>query len=256
MTGSYNPDLNSLESVANQITSYTKAFELSPDESQTRTLCFVRALAYLRLSNYKAALDDLEHPLITSQPDGTSLFHRARALYGLGRYRECADIFKAITQDFPVGVSVNEGLAAAVRHVAEQERGQYRFREMQAAAYMICPPLLDHATYVGPLCIRETGSRGRGVFTTTAVKAGDLLLCEKALGYASIDIRAAQGEMPLLMNPVTDEVTMGTQVDLMTQVIQKVHSNPELLSELTNLYHGSYAPVNVDKVDGAPVVDR
>lgn len=207
------------------------------------------------MNNFKAALDDLDHPIVTFQLDGTSLFHKTRALYGLGRYRECCDVFKTIIQEFSVSKPVNEGLAVAIRRVAEQERGQYKFSEMQTAALRDVPPLLDHATYTNPVCIRETPSKGRGLFTTKAVKAGDLLVCEKALGYAFVDPRVEEGEVSLLINTETDAVTLGKQVELLTQLVRKVHRNLELLPVLTDLYHGSYEPVGVDKVDGAPVVD-
>lgn len=222
---------------------------------QLRSLCFVRALAYLRMNNFKAAWEDLEHPLVTFQPDGTSLFYKARALYGLEKYRDCCDIYKKIIQRFPAMVPVNDKLSEVIRRVAELERGQYKFLEMQINTLRIRPPLLEHATYTSSLCIRTTESRGRGLFTTSAVKAGDLLLCEKAFAFAWVDTQARQGEVSLLINSATDVVTLGKQVELLNKVIHKVQSDVELLPAITKLYHGSYESTGVEMVDGAPVVD-
>jgi hypothetical protein len=49
---------------------------------------------------------------------------------------------------------------------------------MHTQAHKLRPPCLNHATYVGPVSIKAAGSRGRGLFTTKEVKAGDLLLVE------------------------------------------------------------------------------
>jgi len=50
-------------------------------------------------------------------------------------------------------------------------------------------------------------------------------------------------------------MTMGTQNELITAVVQKLWRNPSLLSEFVTLYHGSYEPACVTEVDGKPVID-
>lgn len=48
---------------------------------------------------------------------------------------------------------------------------------------------------------------------------------------------------------------IGTQVDLIKTVVQKVYHNPSLLSTLTDLYHGDYKGLDTTAVDGMPAVD-
>ena len=48
---------------------------------------------------------------------------------------------------------------------------------------------------------------------------------------------------------------MGTQADLIALIAQKLYKSPSLVSIFTDLYHGSYNPVDVAEVDGTPVVD-
>lgn len=126
---------------------------------------------------------------------------------------------------------------------------------MQLEAQRVRPPRLDYATYSGPVSIRSAGSRGRGLFTTAAVKAGDLLLCEKAFAYGYFDEKHHGGEMSLLINPVTNVMTVGKQTELIGLMVQKMHANPSLLPVIADLYHGSYDAVDTTLVDGAPVVD-
>lgn len=97
--------------------------------------------------------------------------------------------------------------------------------------------------------MRESEGRGRGLFTTRAVQAGDLLLCEKAFGYAYAD--PSDQAKSLLISTETNSVTMGAQAELLRLVAQKL-----FLSLIINdLHHGSYNSVGVTDIDGEPVVD-
>jgi len=59
----------------------------------------------------------------------------------------------------------------------------------------------------------------------------------------------------LLLNVYTNRVTIGTQSDLITRIVQKLWRNPSLLPEFMALHHGSYKPVDVIEVDGKPIID-
>lgn len=101
--------------------------------------------------------------------------------------------------------------------------------------------------------MKESGSRGRGLFTTEAVKAGDLLLCEKAFAHAFSE--DGKNDVTLLVNVETDSMTMGAQAELLRLIVQKLYRNPSLASIINDLHHGSYKPVGVSEIDGGPVVD-
>ena len=159
--------------------------------------------------------------------------------------------------EYPNLVEAKRELTRAINRLAEQESGRYRFKQLYMEANKLRPPHLDHCTYVGPLSIRPSGPRGRGLFTTGAVKAGDLLLCEKAFAHAFVDTAKAEHnlDVTLLINAETDSVTMGTQGDLLRMIVQKLYRNPSLAAAITDLHHGVYKPVDVSEVDGTPVVD-
>jgi len=140
----------------------------------------------------------------------------------------------------------------------EQKNGTYDFKAIYEEASKLRPPHLDHATFIGPVTIKASKGRGRGLFTTKPVKAGDLILCEKAFAHCYANTKensANSSKISLLLNMHTNRVSMGTQSDLITTIVQKLWRNPSLLPELTELHHGSYKPVDVTEVDGKPIID-
>jgi hypothetical protein len=193
----------------------------------------------------------------TPKPAEKGLFRKAQALYNLQRYRECCQVLKVLRVEYPNLVAAKGELTRAINRLVEQESGRYQFKQLYMETNKLRPPHLDHCTYVGPLSVRASGSRGRGLFTTEAVKAGDLLLCEKAFAHAFVDTGKAEHnqDVTLLINAETDSATMGVQADLITMIVQKLYRNPSLAAVITDLHHGVYKPVGVSEVDGTPVVD-
>jgi hypothetical protein len=92
------------------------------------------------------------------------------------------------------------------------------------------------------------------------VKAGDLLLCEKAFVHAyaveeSDAEKLGDSKISILINAETDRVIMGTQADLLKTIVQKMYHNPSVASDFMALHHGDYKGVNNSVVDQMPVVD-
>ncbi|OAP63652.1 hypothetical protein AYL99_02879 [Fonsecaea erecta] len=223
---------------------YTKALDCSSTAEETDAPKINRARAFLRTNRFEAALRDPESLSSLQKAAEESLFYKAQALYSLQRFRECSKVLETICLEglgYPENLIAKDQCARTIHRLAEQESAGYSFEELRTEAAKLQPPLLDRATYVGPVYIRPSASRGRGLFTTKAVKASDLLL------YA--------GDLKMLLNLETDTVNVGAQSELIKQIVQKLYRNPSLAPVFTNLHHGSYKLVNVSEVDGAPVVD-
>ncbi|KPM41951.1 hypothetical protein AK830_g4617 [Neonectria ditissima] len=233
--------------------SYTQGIDCSPTEDETHSLRLNRSLAYLKTKQFDAALSDLEHVPATAEK---ALYRKAQALYDLRRYPESCEVLKALCLKYPENSAARTQLTRAVNRRMEQDRGRFQFRQLYKEAAELRPPHLDHSTYVGPVSVRPSGSRGRGLFTTKAVKAGDLLLCEKAFAHAFVDTQNAQDNhgLTVLINTGTDRITMGAQAELINMVVQKLYRNPSLSSIVTDLHHGAYKPVT-SEVNGLPLVD-
>ena len=172
------------------------------------------------------------------------------------RFRECHETLTRLLDNYPGNAEARNELLRTERRLREQERGDYDFQNMYKSAEAT-PPHADNATFMGPVTIKASEGRGRGLFTARDVVAGELLLCEKAFSYlyASKTEDTVSSSTRLLLNPHTKQGTMGTQADLITSTLQKMLRNPSLMPSFTALHHGDYKPVKETEVDGLPVVD-
>ncbi|KAL2066321.1 hypothetical protein VTL71DRAFT_2392 [Oculimacula yallundae] len=197
-----------------------------------------RAPSYPKTQRFDSALSDFKYPPTEKQTVRSvqeSLLE-AGYLYSLDRFRECSEVLKIICKEYPENKQAKTELTRTIFRLLEQQRGGYNFKTLYAEVATLRPPQLDHATYIGPVDIRESPGKDRGLFTTYHVKAGDLLICEKAFSYSYSD------------------VSIGTKAGLRIDTIQKLNDNPHLIPQFNSMYHGSYQPIL--ERNGKPVVDE
>ena len=215
-----------------------------------------RALAYLKTQQFDAALSDTGFPDFGPNPSEKALFRAAEALYFLKHFRKCCEILQLLCTSFPNNKQASVVLDRARKRCSETNTGDYNFKQLQAEAKNLRPPQLDHATYTGSVEIRTTKDKGRGLFVTKAVRAGDLILCEKAFSHVyAPESDDGNSKITLLMNTETNTGFMGGQADLIRIIVQKLHRNPSVASTFTVLHHGSYKTASTCVVDGEPIVD-
>ena len=185
------------------------------------------------------------------------MFRAAEALYSLQRFDECRSILEALLSKFPNNKQAKDTYDRVRSRQVEVSSGVYDFGLLQQEAQKLRKsPQLDHATYIGPIEVKASRGKGRGVFTTRAVKAGDMLLCEKAFGHVYVpDNDTDSSKLSLLINPETGRGFMGGQADLLKLLVQKCYRNPSLAEALTALHHGDYQPASTLTVDGMAVID-
>ena len=218
-----------------------------------------RALAYLKSEKFDAALADTTCLTSSSDAPEKALYRESQALYKLGRFSECKDTLSLLCKMYPNNVDATKELTRVGLRLAEQKNGTYDFKAIYEEVSKLRPPHLDHATFTGPATIKASKNCGRGLFTTKPVKAGDLILCEKAFAHCYANTKeensADSSKICLLLNVDTNRMSIGTQSDLITTIVQKLWRNASLLAEFMALHHGSYKPVDVTEVDDKPVVD-
>ena len=214
-----------------------------------------RALSFLKSHRFDAALRDVDDVLQISELSEKGLFRKAQALYQLRRFKKSCETHAIFAKKYPDNTMAAHEYARASARLVEQESGRYEFRKMTFEAKKRQPPRLDRGTYIGPVTVKQTESHGRGLFTTEAVKAGDLLCCEKAFAHAFHDEDASK-DLRLLLNVDMDKATIGTQGELIELIAQKLYKNPSLLPGFVDLHHGTYNSGNVLEVDDIPIVDR
>ncbi|CAG8423235.1 unnamed protein product [Penicillium salamii] len=212
-----------------------------------------RALAFLEIDRFDAALSDANNALKPPMLSGKALFGKAQALNQLRRFKESCETHAILAEMYPKDSLAALEYARTRVRLAEQESGEFDFKKMAEEAKNHSPLILDHSTYIDPVVVKKTLSHGRGLFTTKAVRAGDLLLCEKAFALAVHD--EPKGNLWLFLSGDTDTATVGTQVMLIELIARRLLNNPSLLPGFLDLYHGSHESIDVLEVDGLPVID-
>ena len=219
-----------------------------------------RSLAHLRLGCFDKSITDAGRLTQDVQKSEKGYYRAARSFYELRRFGECHETLKDLLSQYPDCEAAKKELFRSERRLQEQEDGDYDFRIMYEAARET-PPCLDQATHVGPVKIQASEGCGRGLFTTRAVAAGELLLCEKAFTHcfaaqeANEDSSKVKSRTTMLMHTHSNRAVMGAQADLITATVQKLYRNPSLLPAFVSLHHGDYIPVKEAEVDELPIID-
>lgn len=235
--------------------SYSKALlGCDPTKEQTLAIRLNRALAFLKIQQFDAALRDIAMGPSDLKSSEKGLFRKAQALYNLQKFGEACDVYSELRKEYPANTAAKNEFIRAITRLAEQECGQYQFKRLQSEAKTSRPPRLDHATYIGPVSVEPSETRGRGLFTKKAVKAGDLLFCEKAFAYVFLDGEDARQAHAISVNLGASMMAI-IQSELIQLVVQKLYKNPSLTSTFTDLFHASFKSVDVREVDGSPIVD-
>ncbi|CZS75136.1 unnamed protein product [Fusarium graminearum] len=200
------------------------------------------------------ALLDAEKATNPAMPSEKSLFRKARALYELGDYQQSLEMLEKLTQSYPENKAASSEKDRLNERLNEQRTGEYKFKQMYKQAEKT-PPLIDCVTFSAPVEIRESPGRGKALFTTKAVSAGELLLCKKAFSYSFAGDEQSTKQTKILMNLATKRVVVGGQARLLTLIMQKLYHNSSLSAEFGDLHHADYQKAMVLETDGTPVVD-
>ncbi|KAL7622158.1 hypothetical protein AAE478_007660 [Parahypoxylon ruwenzoriense] len=236
---------------------YTNAIRTAKTPEEEQLAHLNRSLCNLRLDRPQKALDDARKGNIRKNLlSEKALFREAKALYSLGKFSPCLEKLSVLVRSNPKNSDAWAEIKRAKQRLREEETGSYQFSSMYKQANAT-PPLIDCATYVGSVAVRDSPGRGKGLFTTKRVRPGELLLCEKAFAYsyAGDDSPIGRSNTTVLVNLNSGTMCMGGQANLITQVVQKIYHNHVGAEIFTDLHHGNYAPVAISEVDGAPVVD-
>lgn len=230
---------------------YTSAIQTAGTPEEEQLACLNRSLANLRLQRPVQAMSDATRVAESTSSSEKRLFREARALYELGRFHGSLETLQKLLALYPENSTAASEMERAKARVHEQSTGKYDFRRMYKQARQT-PPIIDCGTFSALVEVRDAPGKGRGLFTTEPVSAGQLLLCEKAFGYSY----AEKGRnFSILMNLSTKRATAGGQAQLMTQIVQKLYHGHDQSREFRELYCGDHNVAPVAEMDGIPVVD-
>ncbi|XWW98055.1 hypothetical protein V2A60_006051 [Cordyceps javanica] len=182
-----------------------------------------------------------------------SLFRLAMAHYGLRDYESCRNALLRLLAASPEEPSAKSELVRVTARLREQSTGRYSFASMYAQERTKAG-LVDCASYYGPVEVRESPGRGRGLFLTKPVSVGGLILCEKAVVF--------HRRAPTLQN-VADFMVVNVQGclldseakrELSAQAHQELLHNFEACHPILDLYSGVQEPKSTITEPGAEVI--
>jgi tetratricopeptide (TPR) repeat protein len=173
-------------------TLYTHALERATDTALQLVLYLNRAAARLGQRQYDDALSDCDHALSIDVASVKGRYRRGQALFGMRRYDEAQAVYAAMIKEAQeAGQAVDkqweEQHANAVAAIAQSTTGMY---DLMTFPFGPDKQLeTDVAEYFGPIAVGmcKDKKKGRGLFLTKNVKAGDVLLVERALAFALDD---------------------------------------------------------------------
>lgn len=219
---------------------------------------FHRAQALCKLGRYETALLDLEILTPSMQSYDIVLYRKARTLYDLRRYRECSEVLIILCKKFPKNHHAAKMLSESIKRCLEEKVGNHPFKEMQSKLRTRRIVRLEYATFVGVIEVKPANFTGRGLFTTRDVKAGDLLLCEKAMAYFS----EQDASRRILcrgyrVGPDGAKAMPLARVELAHEMIRELRLKPSWMADFMNMYHGTYKSTLslFHDDDGGAVVD-
>ncbi|KDQ15101.1 hypothetical protein BOTBODRAFT_174271 [Botryobasidium botryosum FD-172 SS1] len=220
------------------VIAYSNGLDLDPN---AYVLQLNRAVAYLRLEYFPAALSDAEAVLpvkqLSNEMRAKALFRAAQAEYGLGRYQAAA---VRLEESHLLNSRAPEPIAWLTRceERLQEVEGKYDWVRMFEDA-MTPGRRLDVAEYVGPIRVQPMPTRGggRGVVTTRAVKAGELLLVAKPFVACFPEELSGSGDtMPTHLGQNS------CRADAVSQLFVKLAANQELAPVVLDLYAGPKYP--------------
>ncbi|BGP36465.1 hypothetical protein JCM10450v2_000365 [Rhodotorula kratochvilovae] len=216
---------------------------------QRLVLALNRALAHLRLGNYASAYRDTSTVLsylgddIVGPPNAAqkAMLRRAKALEGARLLARAAEEYRRISIfDFDNEEAV-EAKKRVDRMLEVSRTGVYDWRELEEwgekTEWTEGPAVGD---YIGPVKIVEIKERsgGRGVVATRDIKAGELLLVEKAFAVGKGDLhRTIMG-----YNFKNNGVATSSRLALVSRIIAKIRDDPATATLLNSLYGGDDFP--------------
>jgi len=233
--------------------SYDRALKTVKRQSDTIPLFLGRCTARYVSEHFDAALGDAKLVLSFTPKSRDALLGAAVSLYGLRRFKEALKYCETALH-FDAGDKGALHMQGRCKDRLREEDGDYDFAAMLDEAIAKNPASsMDRADYMGSVIVRDCDvkSHGRGMFTTKEIKAGELLLVEKAFAVAFPEKKNSGGRSDP-SEPKKD--IMEQRAEMATSAFVKLQRNPSLTSGFAKLYPGPGVEEDIDRKTGLPEV--
>ncbi|TDZ74843.1 putative protein lysine methyltransferase SET6 [Colletotrichum trifolii] len=217
-----------------------------------------RAHVHLLMDRQDEAIADAKASLIgaddqrSKELDSKAYFRAGSGAYNLGRYEEAKEYFEQSKELAPEERGAAVYLRRLEARFREQKNGDYDLAKLRANLSQNSPRA-DAASFTAKTEVKDSANKGRGLFATRDIAAGEIVMVEKAFcvvwGHES-DVLTA------MTYDVRDDRIRVAPVGLTKAISQKLLRNPSQLDRVMDLYgdyQGETKPTNNTQDD--PVVD-
>ena len=230
--------------------------DLNPE--LTRDLRRNRAHVNLLLNQLDEAISDAKASLINKEDDrskelDSKAYSRAgTAAYALGEFHGAKTYFEEQQKLALEDKNARINLRRIEMRLHEQHTGAYNWEKIKANLSR-ARPRVDAASFLSNTRIRDSPGRGRGLFATCDISAGEIVMCEKAFCV----VWGLESEALTAMTyDVRDDRIRVSPVGLSKSIVQKLLSNPSQIEKVMDLYSDYQGDEkNVFGTEDGPIVD-
>ncbi|KAF2822589.1 SET domain-containing protein [Ophiobolus disseminans] len=226
--------------------------------SLARDIARNRAYVSLLLGQLDEVLVDAKASLIgkddqrSKDLDSKAYFRAGSAAYALGQYLGAKKLFEEQQKLAPNDKDAKTYLKRVTVRMREQESGMQDFTKIRVGLSK-ARSRIDTATFIGATKVQQSPDKGRGLFATRSIAAGEPIICEKAFCVVWGHEKEA---MTAMTYDLRDDRIRVSPVGLSKAIVQKLISSPSQIPRVMDLF-GDYqgaekaAPTTRD----GPVVD-
>ena len=238
---------------------WSRALEACGDDAESlkHDLHRNRATANMHLGRYENALEDARAAVLPEatndekQLNAKAFYRAGMAAYRLERFAAAASYFENILELSPNDIDAQRELKRTDERLDEQASGRYDFETITHNFRLDPQHPPDHASFTSNVEILAAEGKGRGLFATGDIKAGELVMCERAFCVARSEDSAST-----IINLEDNAMSMGTHSQRLAKVIEKLLHNPKQAARFSELCDGGHNPEpDHIPVDGVVPVD-
>jgi tetratricopeptide (TPR) repeat protein len=229
---------------------YSEGLKIATEHSLpslARDIARNRAYVNLLLGRFDSVLDDAKASLIREDDqrskdlDSKAYFRAGSAAYSLGQYPLAKKLFEEQQKLTPGDKDAKSYLKRITARSREQEAGTHNLTKLSVDMTK-ARSRVDAATFVGDTEVKESANRGRGLFATRNIAAGELIMCEKAFCVVWGHERET---MTAMTYDLRDDRIRVSPLGLSKAIVQKLESNPSQIPAFMDLY-GDYQGIDKD----------
>jgi len=199
------------------------------------------------LASFTGLDDELHREL-----DGKAYMRAGSAAYNLGEFREARTYFEKQEKLMPGSKDAIARRRKTDLRLKEQTIGAYDFRKIRAGL-STGRPQVDAASFSKNVEIRESSGKGRGLFVTSDLKPGEIILAEKA--FCAVWGHEDEALTAMTYDKRDDKIRV-FPAGLPKSIVQKLQDNPSLVERVLDLF-GDYGGIGKELLlrNSNPVID-